>query len=166
MAMTTGEVQEMFAYGTWANRLVFEAASTLSEEQLRQSVASSFPSVGGTLAHIVGAEWVWLRRWLGESPSAFPDWVAMPALADLMARLSALEQERAAYVRGLSDADLGRAISYRTLSGQASSDPLDNLIRHVVNHSTYHRGQVATQLRQLGLTPPGTDLILFLRHAR
>ena len=161
--MTTGEVQEMFAYGTWANRLVFEAASTLSEEQLRHSVASSFPSVSGTLAHIVGAEWVWLRRWLGESPSGFPDWVAKPALADLRARLSALEKERAAFAEGLADGDLGRVISYRTLSGQAFSDRLEDLIRHVVNHSTYHRGQVATQLRQLGLKPPSTDLIVFLQ---
>jgi uncharacterized damage-inducible protein DinB len=164
--MTTGEVQELLAYGAWANGLVFEAASALSEERLGHSIESSFPSVGGTLAHIVGAEWVWLRRWLGESPSAFPDWVAKPALPDLRARLSALERERGAFVAGLSDTDLGRGISYRTLSGQAFSDPLDSLIRHVVNHSTYHRGQVATQLRQLGLTPPGTDLILFLRHAR
>ena len=145
---------------------MFEAASALSEEQLGHSVASSFPSVGGTLAHMVGAELVWLRRWLGESPSGFPDWVAKPVLADLRGRLSAVEQERDTLVAGLSDADLGRVVSYRNLAGQAFSHPLGGLMRHVVNHSTYHRGQVATQLRQLGFKPPGTDLIVFLRQAK
>jgi len=164
--MTIGEVRELFAYGGWANALVFEAASPLSEEQLHRPVASSFPSVGGTLAHIVGAEWVWLRRWLGESPSSFPDWVSRPVYSDLRARLSAVEQEREALLGGLSDADLARTISYRTLGGQMFSDPLGNLMKHVVNHSTYHRGQAVTQLRQLGQKPPGTDLILYLRLAK
>jgi uncharacterized damage-inducible protein DinB len=164
--MTTDEVRELFAYSAWANGLVFEAVSGLSLEQLDRSVASSFPSVAGTLAHIVGAEWVWLRRWLGESPSKFPDWVAKPALADLRGKLSAVEQDRDAFVAGLSDADLAGVISYRTLGGHALSDPLGNLMRHVVNHSTYHRGQVVTQLRQLGFKPPSTDLIVFLRQAK
>jgi uncharacterized damage-inducible protein DinB len=164
--MTTGEVRQLFAYTAWANSLVFEAAAALSEEQLGHSVASSFPSVGGTLAHVVGAEWVWLRRWLGESPSGFPDWVSRPVVAELRARLSTVERQRDAFVAGLSDADLGQVCSYRNLAGQAFSDPLGGLMRHVVNHSTYHRGQVATQLRQLGFKPPSTDLIVFLRQAK
>ena len=164
--MTTGEVRELFAYDAWANALVFETAAGLSEEQLADSVASSFPSVVGTLAHMVGAEWVWLRRWLGESPEGFPDWVAKPVLADLRARLAAVEQEREAFVAGLSDGELGRIVSYRNLAGQVFADPLGGLIRHVVNHSTYHRGQVATQLRQLGLKPPSTDLIVFQRQLK
>lgn len=164
--MTIGEVRELFAYCAWANALAFDAASQLSKEQLGQSVASSFPSVHGTLAHIVGAEWIWLRRWLGESPSSFPEWVAEPVLADLRARLSVVEQERDAFVTGLSDMDLGRVVSYRTLGGQSYSDQLGDLMQHAVNHSTYHRGQVATQLRQLGLKPPSTDLIVFLRQAK
>lgn len=60
----------------------------------------------------------------------------------------------------------GRIISYRNLSGQPFSDPLNNLLRHVVNHSTYHRGQVATQMSQLGVKPPSTDLIVYLRQVK
>jgi len=164
--MTTGEARELLAYGSWANARMFDAASALSEELLNHSVASSFPSVLATLAHIAGAEWVWLRRWVGESPNGFPDWVTKPVLADVRARLGAIEQERDAFVSGLSDADLGRSVAYQTLSSQPSSDRLGDLLRHVVNHSTYHRGQVATQLRQLGLKPPSTDFIVFLRQAK
>lgn len=164
--MTTGEARQLLAYDAWANGLVFEAVAESSEDQLIHLVASSFPSVLATLAHVVGAEWVWLRRWLGENPAGFPDWVATPALADLRVRLSAIERERESFVAGLSDADLSRVVTYRNLAGRAFSDPLDGLIRHVVNHSTYHRGQVATQLRQLGVTPPSTDLIVFLRQGK
>jgi len=81
------------------------------------------------------------------------------------ATLAAVEAERASFLAGLSEAEFERAVSYRTLAGQPYSDALGGLIRHVVNHSTYHRGQVATQLRQLGHTPPNTDLITYLRQA-
>jgi uncharacterized damage-inducible protein DinB len=80
--------------------------------------------------------------------------------------LTELEAERGSFLDGLSDADLDRVVSFRNLAGEPYADPLDGLIRHVVNHSTYHRGQVSTLLRQLGLTPPNTDLITYLRQAR
>ncbi len=164
--MTTGELRDLFAYGVWANALVFKAADVLPDDQQGKSVESSFPSVAGTLGHIVGAEWVWLRRWLGESPTAFPDWVVKPRVPDLRTRLSEVERERAAFVAGLADDDLGRPVSYLTLSGKPFTDPLGHLMQHVVNHSTYHRGQVATQLRHLGHKPPSTDLIVYLREPK
>jgi uncharacterized damage-inducible protein DinB len=163
--MTRDEARQLFAYDSWANRLVFTAAGALPVEQLQAPAASSFPSIDATLAHIVGAEWIWLRRWRGESPAAAPAWVAKPSLPDLKRELAAVEAERASFLAGLSEAEFERAVSYRTLAGQPYSDALGGLIRHVVNHSTYHRGQVATQLRQLGHTPPNTDLITYLRQA-
>lgn len=164
--MRIDEARELFSYCAWANGQMFEAAETLSPEQLLATGASSFPSVRGTLGHIVGAEWLWLHRWQGESPAAAPAWSAASSLADLRGRLSALESERDAYLSGLTDTDLERVVEYRTLAGRAYADPLADLLRHVVNHSTYHRGQVATQLRQLGQTPPSTDLIAYLRGRR
>lgn len=164
--MTTTEARELVAYGCWANELMVTAVAGLSEEQFGVSVASSFPSVGATLAHLVGAEWVWLRRWLGENPTSVPAWVAKPNLADLKAQLAAVEAERAGFLAGLTDAGLDRLVSYRNMAGQPYAEPLGDLIRHVVNHSTYHRGQMATQLRQLGVKPPTTDLITYLRQRK
>ena len=161
--MTIEEARELFAYGEWANSRVFAAALGLAPEQLEAPVTSSFPSVRGTLGHIVVAEWVWLRRWRGESPTAPPSWATGSSLAGLRSQLGAVEDERGQYLAGLSDADLERIVEYRTMAGQACADPLAGLIRHVANHSTYHRGQAATQLRQLGQTPPGTDLVTYLR---
>ena len=160
--MTIDEARELFAYNRWANDLVFGVAAGLSADQLHQRVASSFPSIGATLAHIVSTEWVWLQRWLGENPTAVPGWVSTADLAELRVRLTEVERESERFLAGLADGDLARAISYRTLSGQAHTDALGHVVRHVVNHSTYHRGQVATQFRQLGTTPPGTDFIAYV----
>src|SRR5512143_44200 len=164
--MTIDEARELFAYTAWANGRMFDAAAHLPLEQLSATVASSFPSIVGTLGHIVGAEWVWLRRWQGDSPTATPAWVAESSLSELRARLAAVEGERDAFLGQLADADLERIVEYRRVSGEAHADPLADLVRHAVNHSTYHRGQVATQLRQVGVHPPGTDLVIYTRSQR
>ncbi|HEX9188644.1 MAG TPA: DinB family protein [Vicinamibacteria bacterium] len=164
--MRIDEARDLFSYGAWANGRVLAAAEALAPEQRLATAASSFPSVRGTLGHIVGAEWLWLRRWQGESPAAVPAWAAESSLADLRGHLAALEADRDGYLAGLTDADLARLVEYRSLAGTAYADRLGDLFRHLVNHSTYHRGQVATQLRQLGQTPPGTDLITYLRERR
>ena len=164
--MTTAEIRELFAYDSWANARFFATAEALTEAELRATAASSFPSLRGTLGHIAGSEWIWLRRWRGESPDTQPTWVSDATLAELKAQLAAIEADREALLAALTDADLDRPLEYRTLSGQAHADPLGGILRHVVNHSTYHRGQAATQLRQLGRTPPNTDLIAFLWQTR
>ena len=161
--MRIDEARQLFAYGSWANARVLAAAESLPEEQLGAPAASSFPSVAATLAHIVGAEWIWLRRWLGESPAA-PEWTRGPNLAELRRQLAALEAERSSYLASLPDGGLEQVVSYRSLAGQAYSNRSCDLIRHVVNHSTHHRGQAITQLRQFGVTPPNTDLITYLRQ--
>jgi uncharacterized damage-inducible protein DinB len=162
--MTADEARELFAYCVWANGRLFDAAEALTPDQLSIPVASSFPSVRGTLGHIVAAEWVWLRRWLGESPTAMPGWATESSLPDLRGRLSSVEAERDQYTATLSDADLERVVEYRTIAGKPHADPLAGLVRHLVNHSTYHRGQVATQLRHVGIVPPTTDFIAYLRR--
>ncbi len=164
--MTRDEAKELFAYGAWATAAFFRAAAALGEEERTAAAPGSFPSVLATLAHLVGAEWIWLRRWRGDSPAGAPSWAGSPRLEDLESRLREIEEERAAFLEGLSDADMERPVSYRTLAGQAMSDPLGRLVRHVVNHSTYHRGQIAAQLRALGQAPPSTDLVRFYREAK
>jgi uncharacterized damage-inducible protein DinB len=161
--MTIDEARELFGYSEWANGRMFEAAAALPADQLSATMASSFPSILGTLGHIVGAEWIWLRRWHGDSPAGTPAWVTGSSLSELRARLTELEAERDRFLGQLADADLERVVEYRRLSGEACSDPLAELVRHTVNHSTYHRGQLATLLREVGVRPPGTDYIAYVR---
>jgi uncharacterized damage-inducible protein DinB len=159
--MSPEEARELYAYTKWANAAMFDAAAGLPLDALTAPAPASFPSVVSTLGHIVSAEWIWLRRWLGDAPTAAPVWVASTDLAELRARLSEIETQRDAFLTALTAADLDRLVSYRTLAGAPHADPLGVLLRHVANHSTYHRGQLSAQLRQLGHTPPSTDLIAF-----
>ena len=164
--MTVTEARELFAFDSWATRRMFNAAATLTEAELRKTALSSFPSALATLAHIVAGDWIWLRRWKGENPTAMPVWVSAPGFADLRATLDALEAERTEFLETLVDADLERTVEFRFLNGTPGSHPLGKLMRHVVNHSTYHRGQLVTLLRQLGAVPPGTDFTTFLSEGR
>lgn len=158
------EARDLYAYNTWANRRILDAAATLDADALARDLRSSFPSVLATLAHIVAAEWIWLRRWSGESPGGVPaDW-ELTSLEAIRRRWDAVEAERMALLEALDDAALARDVDYRNTAGVAYTSRMDEMLRHVVNHSTYHRGQVVTMLRQLGATPPATDLIAFYRE--
>jgi uncharacterized damage-inducible protein DinB len=164
--VTTNEAKELFGYGSWATALMFSAVEALAEEQVESVVASSFPSIRATMAHIVAAEWIWLRRWLGESPTSVPAWEDKWSLIELRGELVEIEVERAAFLSKLTDADLAGFFSYHGMDGKAFSHPLGQLVQHLVNHSTYHRGQLATLLRQLGHTPPNTDFMRYVREAK
>lgn len=158
------EIRDLFAYNRWANDRILAVAAALDDDALARDLGSSFPSVLATLAHVMAADWVWLRRWSGESPTAMPgEWDAS-SLDAVRAAWDVVEAERTALLDGLDDAGLDRELSYRDMSGRPWTSRMDQMLRHVVNHSTYHRGQVVTMLRQLGVTPPATDLIAYHRE--
>lgn len=160
------EIRELFAYNRWANRRLLEAAAALDDDALGRDLGSSFPSVLATLRHIASADWVWLRRWAGESPTGPPaDW-SPTSLDAIRSAWEEVEAERSAVLAALDDAALEREVEYRNTAGVAYTNRMDQMLRHVVNHSTYHRGQVVTMLRQLGGSAPATDLIAFHRERR
>lgn len=162
--MLVADIRPLYAYNDWANARVFAAVRALDPNIFTAPRGNSFSSIRDTVAHIAASEWVWLQRWNGHSPSAPPEWASSPEAAALQVRLSEVEAERAELLRRLSDAEIARALTYRNLRGEEFTQPLGEQLLHVVNHSTYHRGQVATLVRQAGLTPPGTDLIVYQRE--
>jgi len=161
--MDTAELNDLIGYDEWANARLVTALREVSDDVFTAPVASSFGSLRDTFAHIVSAEWIWLRRWKGDSPTTPAGWLGSGSRAELLAELAALEKERAEFLASLPAGGLQASLTYRTLNGQEHANRLCDLIRHVVNHSTYHRGQAATQMRQLGLHPPSTDFVLYLR---
>ena len=162
--MTKLDVDALFAYSKWANDRMLANLRELSEEQFTRALGGSFSSIRDTAAHIVAGEWVWLRRWTGTNPTAMPDWAKAPSFPELAAKFVEIEAERAAFLRSLTDADLARPLAYILFSGQHDSQPLQAQLQHIVNHSSYHRGQVATMLRQVGAKPTGTDFITYCRE--
>jgi uncharacterized damage-inducible protein DinB len=162
--MTTDDVRRLFAYNRWANAKTIKAAGELGDEKLNRDCRSSFPSVFATLVHMLGAEWIWLERWNGSSPSVWPDMDAVKTLADLRARWADVEAGQRTRLSGLDDAQLAQPLAYRNMKGEAYQEPLGLVLQHVVNHGTHHRGQIGTMTRQLGGVPAGTDYIVFVRE--
>lgn len=153
------------SYDQWANARMFDALARCSDADLTRPLGGSFASVRDTVAHVVVVEWVWFQRWQGESPTSPPAWATGDCTV-LRIALTEVEQARAAWLKERDDAALACDIDYRNVKGEAFRASLADLITHVVNHSTYHRGQVATLLRQLGGTLVATDFILYRLEQR
>ena len=162
--MTPEDMRTLYDYSAWANHRQLQAASKLSTEHFLKPLGSSFGSVRDTLAHIYGAEWVWLERFQGRSPSSLPDTSQFKDVASLQERWTEFEPRLLTFVRGLAQADLDRVMEYKTLKFGVYKNPLWQSMQHLVNHGTYHRGQVTTLLRQLGAEPILTDLMHFYRE--
>ena len=154
-------IRELYGYNRWANARSLQAASTVSHEDFIKEVGGSFASLRGTLAHMYGAEWIWLERWRGTSPRKLPFSLDFPDVETIRSRWQDVERGQKEFLGGLDQGRLGEVISYVNLKGETFAYPLGRMLQHVVNHSTYHRGQVATLLRQLGATPLSTDLLLY-----
>lgn len=161
--MTIHEIRTLYVYNTWANARFIEVLDQLTNEQLTKRIESSYPSILSTFAHLVAAEWVWLQRWTGANPSAFPEWSVHPVYEKLKTKLAEIDKERRLLLASLNDSDLARLIDYKLLNGTAHRDRWLDLFVHVVNHSSYHRGQLTTLIRQAGGTPVATDFIVFKR---
>jgi len=155
---------DLFRYNRWANERLLDAAAALTDEEFDRDLKSSFPSVRATLSHIAGAEWVWLNRWKGLSPTGFPTDRSDATLNDLRSFYDDNWTEQQQFLAALDDEGLERIIEYRNIKGTAFSSPLLPLLRHMINHSTYHRGQLVTMIRQLGYPVPNTDLVAWYRE--
>lgn len=162
--MNAEEIRLLYDFNAWANRRTLESCVALSSDQFTRDLASSFRSVRDTLGHVYGAEWIWLERWHRRVPQAIPSPSDFPDLETTRARLAEMDSSLITYVASLTAEDLPRVIEYKTLAGVAQAQPLWQMLQHLVNHSTYHRGQVATMLRQLGAKAQPTDLIAFYRE--
>ena len=162
--MSPEEIQQLFDYNAWASHRALDAAEKLSPAQFVQRIESSFPSVRDTLAHIYGAEWIWLERFQGRSPSGLPASAEFTDVGSLRQHWLEHEEQLLNFVRGLTQADLECDMEYKTLKFGVYRNPLWQSLLHVINHGTYHRGQVTTMLRQLGAQPILTDLMHFYRE--
>lgn len=162
--MNVADVKELFAYNAWANRRIFDALAPLPAEQYMRDLKSSFGSLHGTLCHIVWAEQLWLHRWLGRPAPGVAQGKDLAGLADARARWEGVDAERTALLGGFTDPRLEDTVTIQPTSGGAYTHTFRQMFLHATDHSSYHRGQIVTLLRQLGIKPPGTGLIGFYRE--
>jgi len=100
--MTPELTRQLFDYNHWANNRALEAAAQLSDDQFTKQLGSSFSSIRDTLVHICGGEWIWLERFLGNSPSAIPNDSSIQTVAALRANWQPQAEKLLAYVNGLT----------------------------------------------------------------
>jgi uncharacterized damage-inducible protein DinB len=149
-------------YTAWASRLLVEAAGRLSREELTRDFATADKNVLGTLVHVYAADRTWLARIEGRAQTAFvtePDYQLAVLENDWPALLGRWREWAAA----LTDDAAARAIAYSDFSGHPWQQPVWQIVLHMVNHGTHHRGQVSGFLRAMGHVPPKLDLVFYYR---
>ncbi len=152
-------------YNEWANKLIIEAIFKLQEADVDKEITSSFSSIRKTVYHVWSAEFVWLQRLqLAEHPV----WIA--AVFDGTFHAACTDWQRVSaelthfIEKQFDDRSFGHEVVYHDLKRHPHKTPVSEILQHVFNHSTYHRGQLVTMLRQAGLNEiPGTDFITFVR---
>ena len=160
-AMELNDIRELYDYNRWARRRILTIASTLTGEDFIRPMGNSFSSIRDTLAHILGAEWIWLERWQGRSPRALLDAATFPTVQSLESRWETVEHDQVQFLEALTAQRLGEELAYINQKGRRYSYLLWQQLVHVVNHSSYHRGQVTTLLRQLGAAALATDFLVY-----
>lgn len=159
--MNKSQIIELYSYDNWANNRLLNAVGQLENEEFVQDLSSSYRSIRDTMVHIIGAEELWLSRWMGEQGRTLLNSDDFPTYTPLTDRWDDFKKQIDPFLVSLTESDLMEEISYKNLKGIPYSLELWKQMLHVTNHSSYHRGQVVTMLRQLQKQPPLVDLIAF-----
>ena len=159
--MALDQIKALYSYNRWANGRIFDVAFKLSPEQYTRDMRNSYGSVRDTLVHIISCEWIWLLRVKGTSPRALWSPSDFPTVSALKTSWLEIAREQTEFIEGLTEESLKAPITYVNLQGQTFTYSLWQILQHVVNHSSYHRGQVTTLLRQLDCEPIATDFLVY-----
>ena len=155
------ELLDQYEYNRWAHERTLDAADDLSPEQYDRALPGSFPSLRATLEHLLAAEVVWLARWQGHSLADPPDFAECADAGALRIRWQSYWNRQFRFLHELTEEQLTQPVAIRMRNGIETTQPLRDTMMHLVNHSTYHRGQAATLIRQLGGNPQSTDYFTY-----
>lgn len=152
-------------YNVWANQLIADFLADKDSNLFDKEIVSSFSSIRKTIFHVADAQHIWLSRVKGTSPSDWPSKNMKPEEA-----ISALVNTSTAYALHCSDktdAFWNEVCTFNTMDGTQYKEIIGNMTMHMVNHSTFHRGQLITMFRQVGYEGkyPKTDLITYFRES-
>ena len=165
--MNLAYLQTMLDYHYWARDIMLDAVTEVPRETFTAPVNSSFGSLRDTVAHVYAADYVWYRRWTGQAPQGLIAYDQFPDATSIRTAWKDLESDVRQLVTNLGEEGVNKLFDYRLLSGAPDTAPFWQMLVHVVNHGSYHRGQVTTLMRQLGAHPPKpTDMIAFFRTRR
>lgn len=162
--MTLQELKLLHAFNSWATNRIFNACETMASEEYHRDLRTSHKSIHGTLTHLVGAEKLWLSRLLGTPDQSLISEKEAPDVATLRIVWEKTGFETAKFLGTMNDRKLLGNFTFRNAKGEQLTQTYSQAFQHVVDHSTYHRGQVVAMMRQLGTPPPSTGMITFYRE--
>jgi uncharacterized damage-inducible protein DinB len=161
--MSPSEIRNMYRYNGWANQRVLASLRSIDQERFVRHLKTSHGSIRGTVAHLASAECIWLQRWTGKPGNQMLPESDFETIEIASQRLTEFDNDLVDYVNSLSEEDLRSTKSYVTTQGKPYSNVVQDMLVHLINHSTYHRGQIAALLRQVDAVPQSTDFILYCR---
>lgn len=161
MSQFVQTVRGLLAYTIWADRTILETLKGVHAEDLTRETGTSFGSLLGTMAHILGSEQLWLSRFLGVPLQRLPNADDFPTLDSLSSSYEDFWPQLEFFLASLLAEQLDQEFVWTNTRGETHSAPFRQVLFHFVNHATYHRGQVVSLLRQLGHEPPHTDLVYY-----
>lgn len=159
-------ILRLFEFHHWAEDRMFNAFAAVTVEQLDRAWGGSFGTGRGLLRHVVGADRLWVERWNGVSPKTLPDFPATHTARDFREEWEKVKADEQRFLSSLSRDRLASDLTYVNMKGEQWTYPLAEILVHVVNHGTYHRGQMTHLLRDLGQIAPPTDYLIFLQEQR
>ena len=160
-------LQQYAAYNVWANKKIVDRINQLPEEQVNKEIMNSFPSIYKTMLHLVDVESIWWQRL---HLSEHVDWPGEKFAGDfneLGIKLLQLSNQWQAWITQTNDANITHVFAYQNSKKEHFKQPVYEMLLHLFNHQTFHRGQIITMFRQLEVDKiPATDFIIFSRSKK
>jgi uncharacterized damage-inducible protein DinB len=164
MSTSLSTIKTLYEYNHWANARMLKACQALTLEQWDRSLGHSWGSVHGVLTHMFAAETIWLARWKGNSPKAMRQAAEFTTFADLQTVWMRAESETKDFLATCTEKALSEPVTYINTRGETRSMPLGQLMLHLANHGTHHRGELAAMLAVLNVPHPEDDMLLYFRE--
>jgi uncharacterized damage-inducible protein DinB len=157
--------QDYVAYNLWANKLLMEKCAGLPTDVLIKEMGSSFGSIYKTFEHLMEVESIWLQRVKLEAQITPPEKDANQDFEVLSKKLQATSTAWIIWVNEASEKNIGHVFGYYNSQKKFFKQPVYEMLLHLFNHQSYHRGQIVTMLRQNNIDKiPATDYINFARN--
>jgi uncharacterized damage-inducible protein DinB len=154
-------IEHVYEYGRWANRRYLDVAEGITDEQLHGEQGHSWGSVHSVFVHMMSSETVWLKRWHGDSPKAHLDPKDFPSLRILRDQWTAVENQMREFIQQQTEDSLASPMSYSNFSGETFRVPLWQMMMHVPNHETHHRGELAAMFALMNVAHPEEEVIQY-----
>ena len=161
MSLPKDDLEQLYAFNSWANARVLESLRALPEADYEKEQGGGWPSLRAAFVHLAAATDAWAERFSGREATRLATEGELPGLEEAARILLAAEEKHRRHLATYTAERLAGPFSWKNLKGEVKTAPFWVVVRHVVNHQTYHRGQISSMIRRLGHTPKATDMVLW-----